>query len=208
MGLFFIAIYVYFIMIGYLKIISKALSQWYNMLKDNLTKLRSLKSNKTTIPKFKPSFDTTRIRTVLQTFEDTSKVACQLFDSDSDTTIADNSANCIVWKHRKDFINASYKEIPQDLGTTVNTVHGEGMPIGIGTTRVGWHDDYGKFHSFELPDVYHIPNSCTNVLGVPEFSRILGDSQREGTRINSSAKSLIFSWDDHKFVRHFKYPAS
>ena len=57
-------------MIGYLKIISKALSQWYNMLKDNLTKLRSLKSNKTTIPKFKPSFDTTRIRTVLQTFED------------------------------------------------------------------------------------------------------------------------------------------
>ena len=29
-------------------------------------------------------------------------------------------------------------------------------------------------------------------------------SQREGTRINSSAKSSIFSWDDHKYVRHFK----
>ena len=107
-----------------------------NILKDNLKKLRSLKSTKTAIPKMKPSFDTKRIQTVLQTFEDTSEVAFQLFDSDSDTTIVDTSANCIVWKHRKDFIDATYMEIPQDLGITVNTIHIEGIPIGVGTIRV------------------------------------------------------------------------
>ena len=56
--------------------------------------------------------------------------------------------------------------------------------------------------------MYHIPNSCTNVLGVPEFSQILGDYQCEGTQINSSGKSSIFTWDDHKYVCHFKHPAS
>ena len=53
-----------------------------------------------------------------------------------------------------------------------------------------------------------MPNSCTNVLGVPEFPRIIGDSQREGTRIKSSAMSSIFTWNDQQCVRHFKHPAS
>ena len=51
MGLFLIAIYTSFIMIGYLKIIMRVLSKWYNLLKDSLIKLRSLRSAKVKIKK-------------------------------------------------------------------------------------------------------------------------------------------------------------
>ena len=89
----------------------------------------------------------------------------------------------------------------------MNTAHGAGIPVGIGTIRIGWYDDYGKYHGFELPDVYHMPNSCTNVLGVLDSSKIIGDFDREGTRINSSEKNSISTRDDHKIIRHFKHPA-
>ena len=132
-----------------------------------------------------------RISTVLQTVEEANNILVQLFVSDSDTTIVDNSANCIVWKHCKDFIDATHIKIPPDLGIAVNTVHGKGMPVVIGTIQVGWHDDYGKYHNFEFPDGYHMPNSCINALGVAKFSQILGDYQRKGTQINLSRRALF-----------------
>ena len=184
------------------------------MYKDIITRIQLIpptwrKANEHVISKFTPSFDLNRIRTVMNTANTADKnITLQSFDSDSDTIIIDNSANCIVWKQIMDFIDSTYQEISQDLGTTVNTVHGKGMPIGIGTIQIGWYDDYGKYHGFELPDIYHMPNSCTNNLGVPEFSRIIGDSKHEGTGINSSAMSSVFTWNDQQFVRHFKHPAS
>ena len=47
-----------------------------------------------------------------------------------------------------------------------------------------------------------------NILGVLAFSEFLGDFEQEGTRINSSGKSSIFSWDNGKYVRHFTHPNS
>ena len=129
-------VYSYFIIIGYFKIISVALSNWYTSWK---------KTIKNVISKSKPSFHSNCIWTVINATEDFAKnITFQLFYSDSDTIIMDNSVNCIVWKNRKDFLDSTYQEIPLDNGTIVNTVHDKGIPIGSGTIQIGWYNDYGR----------------------------------------------------------------
>ena len=56
-----------------------------------------------------------RIFTILQTVVEASNISVQLLNNNSDTTIVDNSANFIVWKHCKDFIDVAYVKIPPDL---------------------------------------------------------------------------------------------
>ena len=63
---------------------------------------------------------------------------------------------------------------------------GSGQPAGIGKLRIGWTDDNGKYHQYILDHVYHIPDSPVNILGISAFSKLIGDYETQGTRINSS----------------------
>ena len=47
----------------------------------------------------------------LQSVENGAKLRSEVFDSDSDTIIVDNSANCIIWRHKKNFVPESYVAI-------------------------------------------------------------------------------------------------
>ena len=115
------------------------------------------------------------------------------FDVDSDTMVIDNSANCIIWKHKKAFKSSTYIKLDaRDAVVAVDTAAGEGLPIGIGDVTVGWYNDDNVYHNFILKEVFHIPDSPMNILGISSFSTIVGDYQNKGERINSSGQDSIF----------------
>ena len=128
-----------------------------------------------------------------------------LFDSDG----MDNSANCIIWLNKKDFIPSSYVTIDtQKLSIGIDTVHGNSVPSGIGTLQICWHDDDSVYNKFEIKDVFHMPESLVNVLGVPAFSLHIGNYNEEGTSISSTSKSSVFNWNNDPFILTFKHPES
>ena len=109
----------------------------------------------------------------------------ELFDTDSETCIMDNSANCIIWRTKSAFIPSTYVKIDPSKFYGITTAIGTGNPVGIGDIKVGWHDNDNVYHNFILKDAYHIPNSAVNVIGVSELSKNLGDFEEKGTRIDS-----------------------
>ena len=136
------------------------------------------------------------------------KLRSEVFDGDSDTIIVDNSANCIIWRQKKNFDSKSYVLLSPKEACGVSSAVGEGKPVGIGTLNIGWNDDSGKFHKFAIPRVFHIPDSPVNILGVSAFSKAIGDFDSKGTRINSSGQDSVFSWDNQKFQRTFTHSDS
>ena len=77
--------------------------------------------------------------------------------------------------------------------------------VGIGDLNIGWYDDNGKYHSFVLKDVFHIPSSPVNVLGLSAFSKSIGAYDTKGTRIDSSGQESIFSWDNKTYHRSISH---
>ena len=65
----------------------------------------------------------------------------EVFDGDSDTIIVNNSANCIIWKHKQNFIQNSYVEIEPKTTYGVTSAVGSRSPVGIGDLRIGWNDN-------------------------------------------------------------------
>ena len=136
------------------------------------------------------------------------KIKSQLFDTDSSTIIVDNSANCIIWNNKSGFDPDSYISLANDLKSGITSATGEGVPVGIGTLVIGWYDDDHKFHNFRLQNAYHVPQSPVNILGLSAFSKIIGDYRIGGTRINSSGKDSVFTWDHGKYTRTFVHSES
>ena len=128
-----------------------------------------------------------------------------LFDGDSDTIIVDNSANCIVWRHKRNFDSETYVKLDKKTTCGVSSAVGKGSPIGDGDLHIGWSDDTGKYHKFRIPQVLHIPDSPVNILGLSAFSKAIGDYQQKGSRINSSGQDSIFSWDNGKYQKTFSH---
>ena len=85
----------------------------------------------------------------------------------------------------------------------ITTATGMSVSVGIGTLQIGWYDDEQEYHNFVIPNVYHVPESPVNILGLSTLSQFLGDYQDGGTRINSSGKDSIFTWDHGNFQRTF-----
>ena len=112
------------------------------------------------------------------------KLRLEVFDGDSDTIIVDNSANCIIWRHKKNFSPSSYTKLNPGTTCGVSSAVGKGSPVGVGDLNIGWKDDNGKYHKFLIPQVFHIPDSPVNILGVGAFSKAIGDYNCKGTRIN------------------------
>ena len=127
----------------------------------------------------------------------------EVFDGNSETAIMDNSANCFIWRHYRDFIPGTYVKLDDDPSNNIKTAMGDGKPVGVGNINIGWSDNDGKYHSFTLLGVNHVPDSPVNVIGIPALSRILGDYNEEGTTITSSGLSSTLSWDRHQFKRKF-----
>ena len=130
------------------------------------------------------------------------------FDGDTNSIVVDNSANCIIWKHKSSFIQKSYIKLNAVDLPPISTASGSGLPAGIGDVPIGWYDDEGKYHNFLLKGVYHVPDSPVNILGLSCFSRIVGDYKHKGTRINSSGQDSIFIWDNGKYKRTFVHSDS
>ena len=132
----------------------------------------------------------------------------EIFDGDADTIIVDNSANCIIWRNKRHFEPSTYRKLNENNKMNIETASGDGNPVGIGDLNIGWYDDNGKYHSFILKDVFHIPTSPVNVLGLSAFSKSIGDYNSKGTRIDSSGQESIFTWDNRKFQRSFSHSDS
>ena len=143
---------------------------------------------------------------VFQTISNASAfMKSEIFDGDSDTIIVDNSANCIIWKCKRNFVPSSYRKLNTSTRPNIETASGNGLPVGVGDLNIGWHDDEGKYHSFVLKNVFHIPSSPVNVLGLSAFSKSISDYQNKGTRIDSSGQESVFSWNNQKYSRSFSH---
>ena len=108
-----------------------------------------------------------------------------------------------MWRHYNDFIPTSYIKLDDDISNNIKTAMVDGRPVGVGNVKVGWHDDKGKYHSFTLVGVNHVPDSPVNAIGIPALSRLLGDFDTEGTTITSSGLSSTLHWDNKQFQRNF-----
>ena len=138
-----------------------------------------------------------RSNLVLQTSKDLS--------SDSEVIIVDDSANCIVWKDKKSFVQETYKELDMVTSPSFDTSAGPGNAVGIGDLIISRKDDHGKHHQFTLQNVYHIPDSPVNILGLSAFSEYIGDYETRGTRINSSGQDSIFTWNNERYKFTFSH---
>ena len=134
-----------------------------------------------------------------------SDMRSEVFDADSDTIVVDNSANCIIWRHKRNFVQSTYTKLDPSLRPNISTASGPGSPVAIGDLNLGWYDDSGQYHNFVLKNAFHIPKSPVNVLGLSAFSKSIGDYNSGGTRINSSGTESIFSWNNNKCQRSFSH---
>ena len=87
----------------------------------------------------------------------------EVFDGDSDTIIVDNSANCVIWKHKKNFVPETYVALDKNNMIGVASAVGSGVPIAIGDLNIGRRDDNGQYHKFVIQKVFHIPDSPVNI---------------------------------------------
>ena len=142
---------------------------------------------------------------VYSTSNNISEMRSEVFDAYSDTIIVDNSANCVIWRHKRNFVPSTYKKLDPSMTPDISTASGPGYPIAIGNLNIGWYADSGLYHNFVRKDSFHIPSSPVNVLGLSAFSKSIGDYNTSGTRINSSGQESIFSWDNNKFQRSFSH---
>ena len=127
----------------------------------------------------------------------------EIFDSDSDTVIVDNSANCIVWKNKDSFVQGTYRKLADNSIPLIDAVAEAGTPVGVGEVPIEWSDDSGTYHQFILTEVFYVPDSPVNIMGISAFSKIIGDFETKGTRINSSGIHFVFTWDNEKYTRTF-----
>ena len=120
---------------------------------------------------------------LLQTSKDITKWDdLHSFDSDSGVIIADNSANSIVWKDKCNFIPETYVTLSKSTSLTFDAAAGTGNAVGVGDLAISWKDDKEKTHNFVLKNVFHIPDSPLNILGISAFSKCIGDYATKGTR--------------------------
>ena len=117
----------------------------------------------------------------------------------------DNSANCIIWNAKENFIPDSYIKFGSSIDSGIATAVGSGSPVGIGSLRIGWDDDNGKFHEYIIKGVYHVPTSPVNILDLSAFSKSLGDYDQKGIRINSSGQDSIFTWDNLQYTKTIQH---
>ena len=126
------------------------------------------------------------------------KTPCTFY-SDTDVIIVNNSANCIVWTHKRLYIPITCRVLNTKSSPSIDTAAGQGSVVGIGDIKISWLDDFGKKHQFTFTDVFHIPNSPVNVLGISTFSNIIGDYESKGTQINSSGQDSVLTWDNGRY---------
>ena len=65
----------------------------------------------------------------------------EVFDGNSETAIMDNSANCFIWRHYRDFIPGTYVKLDDDPNNNIKTVMGDGKHVGVGNINIGWSDN-------------------------------------------------------------------
>ena len=187
--LFATATIIYLMIVGYFRILQQVLKSWTSMNKEQ--KLAK------------------RLTSVFNSVTDEAiNIESEFFDSDSETAIMDNSANCVIWKKKSAFIQSSYIEVDPNKFYGITTAIGTGNPVGIGDIKVGWYNDVGKYHNFILKNVFHIPDSAVNVIGISDLSKNIGDFDSRGTRIDSSGQDSILTWNNKQFVQSFAHSDS
>ena len=64
-------------------------------------------------------------------------IKSQVFDTDSNTIIVDNSANCILWNDLRDFDPNTYVPIGNKMNAGITSATGQAVPVGIGILEIG-----------------------------------------------------------------------
>ena len=65
------------------------------------------------------------------------KLRSEVFDGNSDTIIVNNSTNCVIWRHKKNFNPAIYVEIDPTNSCGVSLTVGKAAPVEIGDLNIG-----------------------------------------------------------------------
>ena len=102
-------------------------------------------------------------------------------------------------------MQSTYTKLDPSSSPNISTVPGSGSPVAIRDLNIGWYDNNGQYYSFVLKNVFHIPKSPVNVLGLCAFSKSIGDYNNGGTRINSSGTESILSCNNKEFWRCLKF---
>ena len=104
-----------------------------------------------------------------------SKQNSPIFVSDSKLIIIDNLANCIIWNDKKSFVPETYRSLNSEITPIFDTAAGPGNAVGIEDLSISWKDDNSKIYHFVLSNVFHIPDSPVNILGISAFLKCIGD---------------------------------
>ena len=81
----------------------------------------------------------------------------EILDADSDTIVVDNLANCVIWKHRYNFVQSMYTKLEQSSTLHIFIAVGLGSSVDMGDLRIGWYYDDGRYHDFMLKTAFYIP---------------------------------------------------
>ena len=65
-----------------------------------------------------------QLKTSYSTSTATSDMRSEVFDANSDTIVVDNSANCIIWRHKRNFVQSTYTKLDPSLRPNISTATG------------------------------------------------------------------------------------
>ena len=51
----------------------------------------------------------------------------------------------------------------------IDTAAGAGAPVGVGEVPIVWYNYAGTYHQFILTEVFHVPDSPVNIMGISAF---------------------------------------
>ena len=95
-----------------------------------------------------------------------------VFDSDGVPFVMDNSANCHICTVKSYFKDLhEFTAAEKKLIGSIGTVGEDAMPSRIGNVQLTWIDDKGVNHTYVIENVYYVPNSPVNLIGVTKFGK-------------------------------------
>ena len=130
------------------------------------------------------------------------------FDSDGIPFVIDNSATCIIYNDRSQFVGPL--RVQQ---TSVETTHGTANSSYAGTIAIRLTTDEGEMFEYHVPNAIYDPNSPFNILGIPFLGDYFGAKDTiptrddDGTYVHSSASKTTLVWDHGQHSRDFTHDA-
>jgi len=132
------------------------------------------------------------------------------FDSDGIPFVMDNSANCHICTDKTFFTELHlFTTMEKEALGSIGTIGDGAIPEGFGNMRLIWKDDCRVDHEYIINDVFYVPNSPVNLVGVTKFGKQIEPKDKdfpEGTNIQTFTNHSVFTWDRGQFRQTLIHP--